>query len=124
MDFQLKGFHTGVTHHTSCSTPPPLLFPLVASSFTLFYSYLYFCGRGATLLEPQSYNMKSLNCLHQRVQVCLMQDYSKIRGLAASPHPSPPPPPPAAGSSIRPNALLIFPQELPWAKRQLCSSVA
>lgn len=33
-------------------------------------------------------------------------------------------PPPRPGSSIRLNALLIFPQELPRAKRQLCSSVA
>lgn len=43
-------------------------------------------------------------------------------GSPTSLHPSTLTPP--AGSSIRLNALLIFPQELPWAKRQLCSSVA
>lgn len=52
-----------------------------------------------------------------------MQDSADMGpGIGASFHPSTSPQP--AGSSIRLNALLIFLQELPWAKRQLYSSVA
>lgn len=74
--------------------------------------------------HAKSYNTKSFNVEDQKIAVCLMQDYVEIRDLAVSHHSIPPPPPPLAGSSIRLNALLIFPQELPWAKSQLCSSVA